>query len=331
MVLMAGVATGQSVVLTDRCPTPAEGATELLCSYTVEFNEMSIGSLLSVALEIPEGISPSDGPDRDESCAARFDGTVRRDRHLVYKLKIEKPSGSVEFRFIAPQEDYESRNKPYYVEIDGRDFGAAGVEAAVPARKNKVSLFRLATGGGFTRLTDDSVDFKEVGGDDEHIFIDNDSRGRAEVLTGVLFKLHEFKSGRTLDVATNLEFADGKVNFLDGIFVGLGFGITPALEVVGGYSLGRGKELSHGFRQAMGRFVMNHREDPKFTNIDLVDGVIADIKDYDGLPLSFVNGMDETEKIFPGNPITNSFNSKWSVGILIPLDFWKLIKGDDDQ
>ena len=191
MVLMAGVATGQSVVLTDRCPTPAEGATELLCSYTVEFNEMSIGSLLSVALEIPEGISPSDGPDRDESCAARFDGTVRRDRHLVYKLKIEKPSGSVEFRFIAPQEDYESRNKPYYVEIDGRDFGAAGVEAAVPARKNKVSLFRLATGGGFTRLTDDSVDFKEVGGDDEHIFIDNDSRGRAEVLTGVLFKLHE--------------------------------------------------------------------------------------------------------------------------------------------
>ena len=39
--------------------------------------------------------------------------------------------------------------------------------------------------------------------------------------------------------------------------------------------------------------------------------------------------MNETERIFPGNPVANSFNSKFSVGILIPLDFWKQIKGGD--
>ena len=37
-------------------------------------------------------------------------------------------------------------------------------------------------------------------------------------------------------------------------------------------------------------------------------------------------GMDEIEPIFPGNPITKSFNSKLSFGILIPLDLWKQIK-----
>ena len=79
----------------------------------------------------------------------------------------------------------------------------------------------------------------------------------------------------------------------------------------------------------MGRFVMKHREDPRFKDNDLVDGVIKDSKDYDGLPLTFVNGMGEMEKIFPGNPITNRFNKKWSFGILIPLEIWKQIKGDD--
>ena len=95
----------------------------------------------------------------------------------------------------------------------------------------------------------------------------------------MLLKLHEFESGRTLDVATNLEFVDGKANFLDGIFFGLGFGLTPAIEVVFGYSISRGKELSHGFQRAMGRFVMKHREDPRFKDIDLVGGVIKDSKD----------------------------------------------------
>ena len=42
--------------------------------------------------------------------------------------------------------------------------------------------------------------------------------------------------------------------------------------------------------------------------------------------ISYVNHRGEKEKIFPGDPIINSFNSKWSFGVLIPLDIWKLIK-----
>lgn len=340
--LMASVAAGKSVVLTDSCPTPTEAATELVCAYTVDFDEMEVGSLLGVALQIPKGVETWNSSDLDcsagsggsaKSCAVHFAGKVRRDRHVVYKFKIEKASGVVKFQFVVPSEDYESKKKPYYVDLDGQDLRTTpGSEAAVPARKTKVSLVRAAIGGGFTRLTDDFVDFKEVQENDEHIFTDNDSKLRAEVLGGALFKLHEFKSGRTFDAAVNLEFADGGESVLDGIFVGLGFGLTPAIEFVAGYSLGRGKELSHGFQRAMGQFIMNRRGNPEFPelqDIALENGVIANIKDYDGLPLSFVNNMNETERIFPGNPVANSFNSKFSVGILIPLDFWKQIKGGD--
>ena len=54
--LMASVAAGKSVVLTDSCPTPTEAATELVCAYTVDFDEMEVGSLLGVALQIPKGV-----------------------------------------------------------------------------------------------------------------------------------------------------------------------------------------------------------------------------------------------------------------------------------
>ena len=203
----------------------------------------------------------------------------------------------------------------------------------VPGRKKKVSLVRPVIGGGFTKLNDDFIDFKEVGDSDDHIFTDNDSKLRAEVMGGALFKLREFKGGQTVDLAVNLEFADGGDSVLDGIFVGLGFGLTPAIEIVGGYSLGRGKELSRGFQRAMGRFIEDRQGNtdfPELQNIALENGVITNIKDYDGLPLSYTSG-DETMRIFPGNPINNSFNSKFSIGVLIPIDIWKTIKGDDNK
>ena len=332
MALMAGVVAGHSVVLTGSCPTPEEGDTELMCSYTFDFDGIKVGSLLGVALQIPKYVNHFDSPDYDckpKPCAARFDSMSRRDRYVVYKFKANKTSGTVSFKSLAPKGEYESKTKSYYVMLNGQDSTTGSVP--VFSRKKKASLIRPAIGGGFTRFSDDFVNFKEVRDEDEHIFIDNDSRGRTEAMGGVLFKLHELKSGRTFDVAVNLEFTDGGEDVLDGIFVGGGFSLTPAIEVVIGYSLGRGKELSHGFQQAMGRFVEERRDNEDFQGLDLVNGVIADIRDYDGLPLSFVNDMGKREKIFPGNPITNSFNSKWSVGILIPLDFWKQIKGDDDK
>ena len=256
---------------------------------------------------------------------------MRRDRHIVYKFTLKKASGKIKFTAEAPAENYEVKKKSYYVEFNQVRLLTPSSEMDVPSREKKVSLVRPVIGGGFTYLNDDFVDFKEVKDTDEHIFTDNDSKLRAQAMGGALFKLREFKNGQTVDLAVNLEFADGGQSVLDGIFVGLGFGITPAIEIVGGYSLGRGKELSRGFQRAMGRFIEDRQGDAKFPelrNIALANGVIANIKDYDGLPLSYAND-DATMRIFPGNPINNSFNSKFSIGVLIPLDVWKTIKGDD--
>ena len=42
------------------------------------------------------------------------------------------------------------------------------------------------------------------------------------------------------------------------------------------------------------------------------------LKTYDGLPL---NGGGS--RIFPGNPLTNSFNTQYSLGVVISFDVWK--------
>ena len=194
---------------------------------------------------------------------------------------------------------------------------------AKPAEQDSRVVFFF--GPGLTGLKDDFVDFKEVREGDEHIFIDNDSRLRPEVMTGTLIKLY-----KRFDAVVGLEFAKGGQGALDGIFFGAGVKLNEHVEFVAGYSRGLGKELSHGFQQAMGQFIQNNGKNsekyPKLNDIDLVDGVIADIRDYDGLPLY----IDKTtnNRIFPGDPITNSFNSRFSVGILFRFDIWEKIKGE---
>lgn len=198
----------------------------------------------------------------------------------------------------------------------------------VPIVKNKVSLIRPIIGAGLTRLTDDFIDFKVDG---NTLLIENDSKLRSELLTGALYKVYEFKSGRTIDIAMSLEFAEGGKSVLDGVFFGLGFGITKAIEVVGGVSIGRGKELSFGFQRAMGQHLMAKQsanpDDPKYSDLRFVNGVLENPKQYDGVSLvtEGINGM-MGGNIFPGSPIVDSFNTKLSIGFVVPLDFWKQLK-----
>ena len=192
-------------------------------------------------------------------------------------------------------------------------------------KSKKVSFVRPVIGWGITRLIDDHVDFKEVG---DRIFVENDSKNRSQFMTGGLVNLFDFKNKYTIDIAVNMEFAVGGKN-VDGFFIGGGIGFARKFELVIGYSLGRGKELSHGFQRAMGRFIKKYKGDdkgfPELDSIELKNGVIDDLKDYDGLSLSYKEG-EVTHQIFPGEPIVDSFNSKVSFGILIPLDVWKSIK-----
>lgn len=331
--LIAGVSAGETVDLRGECKKTVDEMQE--CTYHISFTELRGGdALLAIGLRMPDSIRSFNSLKYDcneagDGCAAKYPSVIKRDRHIVYKFQTTRRSGSVTFKLRAPNSQYRPEVKSYYVDVDGKD-SSSGV-VPVLSKREKASWIRPLIGGGLTWGTDDFVDFKEIDDTDERIFIENDSRLRTDVLAGGLFKLHEFKNGQTFDVAINLQFAEVGQSLLDGIFLGIGFGLTPVLEIVGGYSRGRGKELSHGFQQAMGRFIEDHRGDvrfPELRDIELADGVIADPRDYDGLPLSFVNEVGESERIFSGDPITNSFNSRWTFGVLIPLDIWKQIKSD---
>ena len=45
----------------------------------------------------------------------------------------------------------------------------------------------------------------------------------------------------------------------------------------------------------------------------------------------FPSRIVAAERILPGNPINNSFNSKFSFGFLIPLSVWKQFKKARDE
>ena len=332
--LMTTASTMPPVKLISRCPEPGESTNKMVCNYTIRFCGMTDGSLITLALQIPRDINVFDSSDcnyKTGTEAGRLDSISRKGRYVFYKFKTTKSSGCVCFKVKAPKDDYKVKEKSYSFELGETYKRPRKGEAEVPVRKEKISTVRPWVGAGFTYLKDDFVDFKEVREGDTHIFTDNDSRLRAELMAGALFKLYEFKNNKTLDFVSGLEFAQGGQNVLDGIFFGLGFGLNPKIEFIGGFSRSRGKELSPGFQRAMGQFIMKNKRRkkyPQFRDIDLVDGVIADIKDYDGLPLTY---EEKVQKIYPGNPITNSFNSKFSFGILVPLEVWKLFKDDDES
>lgn len=187
-----------------------------------------------------------------------------------------------------------------------------------PTRKcqsDDPSLIRAAFGGAFAGLLDDHEDFKV---EDGNVYIENDSRLRSEFQAGILLKLKNFNDDKNLNLVLNAALTQGGAQIVDGFFLGLGFQVQRSIVLVAGYSRHAGKELSPGYKRAMGRYLQGEYPREKYGHIKLEHGEIAHMSDYDGLPAKV--------GFFQGDAITKSYNSKISVGILIPVDFWKEIK-----
>ena len=156
--------------------------------------------------------------------------------------------------------------------------------------------------------------------------MDTDSRTRAEGYLGAMFKLKEIgNKKKRLDALVSLQFGEGDRGALAGFLFGLGYQINPSLSIVGGYSLRRGEELSPGFERAADLYIAEQQgsDDPavarEFQRFSQLPGEAR----FDGLGLVRPGTAD---RIFPGGPIINSFNSAFSIGIAIPLDVVSLFK-----
>ena len=183
------------------------------------------------------------------------------------------------------------------------------------APENKKPTFiRAAFGGSFACLLDDHEDFMVKDG---RVYVENDSRLRSEFQAGILLKLKDFNK-INLNLVVNASLTQGGAQIVDGVFLGLGVQVQPSIVLFGGYSRHAGKELSPGYKRAMGRYLQGEDPKKKYGHIKLEHDEIARMSDYDGLPAKV--------DFFQGDPITKSYNSKISFGVLIPVDFWREIK-----
>ncbi len=353
--LLAGLggaaAAAETVVVNSNCTAP-EDADLRTCAYTVAFAGATVGEPIEVGFPAPKEVEHFvDWKMCTPDCVVENAVRNRRGSHLSYDLTVKMAEGEFSFSTVAAKDDYSPAKKNYFVKFAGESTTPGGDgKVDVLVKDTKISKVRPVIGGGITHLSDDFVDFKVVEDDATHIFSDNDSRWRAEVVTGALFKLKEWEKGgmpKTFDAAVNFEFAEGGNSVLDGLFFGAGIGLTSSIELVAGYSLARGKELSFGFQRAMGQFVrrvqadtagsafpmMSEQDRARINGITLNgEGLVPDERAFDGLPLNYEDAAGMMHGVFPGNPINNSFNHKFSVGFVIPIDIWRAVKeaGEDE-
>ena len=194
------------------------------------------------------------------------------------------------------------------------------------------SFVRPVISVGLSTAMDDHIDFRSIRDTDDFIVIGNDSRTRTELSTGALFRLKEFGKGsssnwrKTIDLVFQFQFAEGGQSALDGLFFGGGIGVTRHLELIAGYSRGLGKELSFGFEKAMGAYIKENQAEYPSVHLDS-DGVISDKRHYDGLPLKRLQPDDDENmtkvRIYPGEPLVDSYNSKFTIGFAFTFDIWK--------
>ena len=133
---------------------------------------------------------------------------------------------------------------------------------------------------------------------------------------------------KSIDLLVSLEFAEGTTETLDGFTFGLGIGLNRYIEIVFGYTLRKGQELSLGFRGEAARIAREQQAamNPVYSRflLNADQTLLADVELYDGFPLN--DPSNPGVRFFPGDPITNSFNSSFSIGIAIPLDLGALFR-----
>ena len=275
------------------------------------------------------------GHARGCGCANSPPKTKRRDR-LFRRPRLKHSSGGdAEFKLKVDglKDLVRNDNVRWIAKVDGKDAGLNTTNG--PVSVYTASTVRPVFGGGFSFRHDDIADFKTVDPEkDTALFIENDSRMRAAAIVGVLFKLKETdgflglgesREKKPLDLLVSLEFAQGTQRTLDGFLFGFGFGINKYVELAVGYSLRRGSELSPGFRRAAAHLVTELQQDPvhmaRFSRYELNSSgdSLKNDEQFDGFPL--VDPRDNTRIFSGGNPVVNSFNSTFHVGIVIPVDF----------
>lgn len=181
----------------------------------------------------------------------------------------------------------------------------------------------LVTGYGLGVRRDDSIDFQPITKDSTNVLIKNDSKGRPDILVAAKICLAHCDRTGQLGTLLGIHFVNGTSATIDGITFAFTRGIARKVYFYVGGSLGLGTEISHGFRKAAAS--LKDQGVPGFANRDLTND-----KDFDGLPLKYQKaGATEPVLVFPGSPVIDSYNFRWTFGLAIPTSMIAdIFKGD---
>lgn len=291
---------------------PEGEAADLTWTYTFKFDKTE--EAVRIVLPIATGVSLEVVDFKN----ARPLYTQIEAKRREYSFKAINKTEGLELKFRVSGDTTRFRSSKmtigYAVGTSALSFSEVDAPAPLPSR------VRMMFGVGASVRADDFIDYK-LSEDSNTLFVDLDSRARAEGYLGALFELKRFKKDKRLDALVSLQFGEGDRGALTGFLFGFGYQINPSLSIVGGYSLRRGEELSPGFVLAAEDFIREQQaaDNPNFRRFDL-NNVKAR---FDGLSLVRPGTMD---RIFPGNPIISSFNTGFSIGIAIPLDVMRVFR-----
>ena len=315
---------------------PTDKPDRLEWTFTIKFSSVPANVPVELRLPLPDLITTPTFVGRPTGLT--IVGSTRHGDFWEWTFK-QASAVDVEFKLKVDglKDLVRNDNVRWIAKVDGKDAGLGTTNG--PVSVYKASTVRPIFGGGFSLRHDDVADFMTVTDDATALFIENDSRMRAAAIVGVLFKLTETdgflglgesREKRPLDLLVSLEFAQGTQRTLDGFLFGVGFGINKYVELAIGYSLRRGKELSPGFQRAAAGLVTQLKDVtdndgnlmyPEFSRYELnsTGDSLKDDKQFDGFPL--IDPRDNMRIFGGGNPVVDSFNSTFHVGIVIPVDF----------
>lgn len=318
--LCAGVASAQPE-RPSQVWTVADGVRRVL--YTVKIKGKPDDT---IAVRVPRNSLPGVGERATATGCTPPTGPEVDSDAFTWRCTMQGTEADLSFAVSGPADETT-------VSLDGvLKISLAGAESTFRNVKVLASsenpFVQAVFGGGIAILRDDHEDFAVK---DNTLLVSNDSKKRASGLAGALFRLGNVPTvfgPKQLSMMVSFQFTEGTTALLDGVFFGGAFELNRYLHLTAGAGVRKGKELSPGFRQTAAETIQaqvaaNSTVYRRFEGY----GPESDDKMLDGLSLLAPGSTEKPARFFPGDPIVDSYNWSFFVGVSVPVKITDILGG----
>jgi hypothetical protein len=306
-------------------PDFSQSGRQMVWTYTVSAKKVAAATKVTLWFEVPASVTHRVSDSNGDPVATQV-----AELGVLRQFRYDIPQGDSVTTLALTGVDVlvaDDATIDVKLQLDGQP-DATSVVRRGPSALYDPSLFRLVFGAGATVRQDDWVDYR-IDKESKRLFVENDSRLRASGIVGGLFKVAELTQRGGLwpvDLMLSLEYAADTQRMLDGFVFGATIGVNKYVSVGGGFALRRGFELSKVFEERAYTLAEEALRDPVLARqFAGLQNLRNDPELFDGFPL--VDPRTNQAILAGEDPIRPSFNRSWFVGVFIPVDLAKLIRG----